>query len=129
MSLPGAQQPSPAFDEPAPASRPTGSARSPLGLVSFIAGAVNVLLGTVLSFAVSATIIAAAGDYTAVGMLQLGQTVVSVLLALVAVVTGVIALLRRGAPKGFAAAGTALGGASLFGVLASVAQSALYQLF
>lgn len=127
MTLPGSPQPSTSDATTAYTAAPPN--RSPLGLVSFIAGVVNVLLGSVLSFAVSATIISAAGDYTAVGVLQVAHSAVSVLLALVAIVTGVIVLLKRGAPKGFAAAGTALGAAELFGLLVSFGHAAFYQLF
>jgi hypothetical protein len=155
MSLPGAQQPpttsghaepgvAPAGAAPADAapygaspyggSAPGGSApgaraRSPLALVSFIIAIANILIGWVLSFAISGAIVSATDSYATVGVLQLVNSVLTVLLALVSLVTGLIALLKRGAPKGFAAAGTALGGAALFGVLMGVAQAAFYQLF
>ena len=45
---------------------------------------------------------------------------------LISVVLGTIVLLKRGAPKGFAAAGTALGGSAVFGVIVGFVQAALY---
>lgn len=150
MSLPGAQQPpttghgepgsaTPYGGSPYGGSVPGGSvpgssvpaapARSPLGLVSFIVAIANVVIGWGLAFAVSGAIVSAGDSYATIGVLQLVNSVVTVLLALVSIVTGLIALLRRGAPKGFAAAGTALGSVALFGVLMGVAQAAFYQLF
>lgn len=108
---------------------PTAPARSPLGVVSFIVAVANIILGWVLSFAISGAIVSATDSYATVGVLQLVNSVITVLFALVSLVTGVIALLKRGAPKGLAAAGTALGGEALFGVLMGLAQAVFYQLF
>jgi hypothetical protein len=119
---------------PTPFTAPTGpgsaqpSSRSTLGVISFVTAVVNVLVGAGLSLAISATVLSSAGsDYQALAVIQIVQSVLTVLLALTSVITGLVVLLKPGVAKGFAAAGTALGGAALFGVLTGLAQNLVFQ--
>ena len=93
-------------------------ARNPLGLASLIVGAIPSLLG-VFFLLVQAALITS-GDAQAFGAVSTASSVLSGLLGAAALILGLVALARRGASKTLAAAGIALGAATLVGVLGSL---------
>ena len=105
-----------------PAERNT--ARNTLGVVSFALGLATVLVSTMQSLVVILLVrFAGSGlPYTLVNII--GMSLVGILGA-VALVLGIVALLRRGAPKGFAGAGTALGGQAVFFLLLNLVENAV----
>lgn len=104
-----------------------GPARNRLGLVALILGAIPSVLGLIFLLAQAAMI--AGGDPYAIGTLSGVATVLNGLLGLAALIVGLIALTRRGLGKALAAAGTALGAATLVGVLGNLLYAASFQLF
>ncbi|WP_152030870.1 hypothetical protein [Agromyces aureus] len=117
-------------DSPATATAaPAAPTRSALALVSFIAGLTVVLLGVLVTLLYPLIFISQPMSTGVVVVVQTGSGILTALVALVAVVTGTIALLKRGgASKTLAAAGTALGGAAIVQLLAGLVQSGLFQL-
>ncbi|WP_368497421.1 hypothetical protein [Herbiconiux sp. A18JL235] len=104
-----------------------GLARNRLGLVALILGAIPSVLGLIFLLAQAAMI--AGGDPYSVGTLSGVAMVLNGLLGLAALIVGLIALTRRGLGKALAAAGTALGAATLVGVLGNLLYAASFQLF
>lgn len=105
------------YGQPAPA--PEATKRNVFGLVAFLAAATGVLLSLVqqvLPYFVWQTL--GSSGYSAVA---LGFSSVLTLLALVAVGFGIAGLVVRNAPRAMAAAGLALGVASLLSILVSLA--------
>ncbi|MGV8885447.1 MAG: hypothetical protein ACOH1T_07650 [Microbacteriaceae bacterium] len=98
---------------------------NPLGKISFFLGVSIVVFEVV--FSVVRTSIIATENFSLVGAIGLVQSIVVGVLAVAAVITGLIALTRVGLPRGFAAAGTALGGMALINVATGLLNSALLQ--
>ncbi|MFB6610455.1 hypothetical protein ACFCVO_09055 [Agromyces sp. NPDC056379] len=98
-----------------------------LGVISFVIGAgvvlVTRLLGLAAPLLISTGLPAA---YELISGLGLLANVLSLVLGIAALVLGVLVLLRRGAPKGFAAAGAALGGAEVLSAFIGFGQTAFY---
>lgn len=113
-----------AYGSPAPA---TGARRSPLAVVAFAFGVATVLVGAVVTLAFPFVLSSAGYSPSSVGVLQLVNGILTGMLALVATVTGAVALVRRLPGAALASAGTALGAAALLGVVLSLVQGALYQ--
>ncbi|HVX09342.1 hypothetical protein [Humibacter sp.] len=100
------------------------AARNTLGVVSFAAGLATVLVSMMQSL-VQILLVRFAGSgipYTLVNIA--GMSLVGILGA-AALVLGIVALLRRGAPKGLAGAGTALGGQAVFFLLLNLVENAV----
>ncbi len=85
------------------------------------------LAGGVASLALP-LVLSSGYDPTVVGLLQLVRGALTGLLALVATVTGTVALVRRQPGTALAAAGTALGASALFGIVGGLVQGALYRM-
>jgi len=100
-----------------------------LGVIAFAVGVASVvitrLLGLVTPFLISTALPMA---YELITTLGLVANVLSLVLGIGALVLGLIVLLRRDAPKGFAAAGAALGGAEVLSALIGLGQSAVYSM-
>ncbi|MBD8078749.1 hypothetical protein [Cellulosimicrobium arenosum] len=106
---------------------PTSRRRSPLAVTSFVAGLVTVLVGTLVTL-VYPFILSASGYSPAVlSTVQIGNGFLGGIAGLVALVTGLLALSRRDAGTGLAAAGAALGGSAVLGVVVALAQGLLYR--
>lgn len=106
--------------EPAPVT-------NPLGRISFFLGVAIVALG--LAFTLTQTaLLASSSGVPALGALSLAHGVLSLALAITAVVTGTLGLIRPGLPRGFAAAGTALGASTLVGLLSTLLTYVIFQL-
>lgn len=118
---------------PAPGSasgRPEGAGRpgrNPLGLASLVAGALISLLG--LLFIVVQAAVIGSGSPEALGALSAVAGVLTALLGIAAIVLGVVAILRPGLSKTFAAAGIALGAAGLVSVFGTILSTVLIQVF
>jgi len=99
--------------------------RAGIALVAFWAGVATVLAGT--AYTLLLPVLLRSASYASVPFAALGAVhgVVSVVLALVATGTGLVALARRVPGTGFAAAGTALGAAALLSVVVGLLQGAL----
>lgn len=126
-----APQPGPETWSPTAAygtSSPVPARRSPLAVTAFVSGVVTVLVGGLASLALP-LVLSSGYDPTAVGLLQFARGTLTGLLALVATVTGTVALVRRQPGTGLASAGTALGASALFGLVSGLVQGALYQVF
>jgi len=104
-----------------------GPRRSPLAVVAFVAGTATVLVGAVFTLAFPFVLSSSGYAPSSVGVLQLVNGILTGVLALVATVTGAVALVRRLPGTALASAGTALGAAALLGVALGLAQGALYQ--
>ena len=115
-------QPDPALSRTSEQYRP--AARNILGVVSFAVGLATVLVSMLrsLGLIVLVGLAGSALPYTLVNIV--GMSLEGILGA-VALVLGIVALLRRGAPKGFAGAGTALGGQAVFFLLLSLVENAV----
>lgn len=126
-----APQPGPeTWSAPAPhgsSSPAPGPRRSPLAVVAFVAGTATVLVGAVFTLAFPFVLSSSGYAPSSVGVLQLVNGILTGVLALVATVTGAVALARRLPGTALASAGTALGAAALLGVALGLAQGALYQ--
>ena len=107
--------------EPAPVT-------NPLGRISFFLGITIVALGLVFTIT-QAVLVASSSGAPALGALTLAHAVLSLALAITAVVTGTLGLIRPGLPRGLAAAGTALGASTLVGLLSTLLTYAIFQLF
>lgn len=120
--------------EPAAASTTPAAPARPgraLGIVAFVAGVATVLIDALTTLIYPMVLLGSdynAGTSAVVAAVGAASGILNLLLGLVAVVLGIIVLVRRGAPKGFAAAGTALGAAALVHVAFSGIQSLLYTL-
>jgi hypothetical protein len=99
--------------------------RNPLGLASLLVGAAISLLG-LLFLVIQAAVITTA-DPQALGAVSAVNGVLSALLAIAAIVLGIVAITRRGLSKTFAAAGIALGAAALVSVFGSFSYGLLVQ--
>ncbi|WP_069387852.1 hypothetical protein [Cellulosimicrobium cellulans] len=111
----------PGWQPPAPAD----ARRRGLAVTAFVTGIATVLVGVVLGLAVP--FVNASGlDLDAMSAIQTTDGVLTVVLSLVAVITGSVALARKEGAA-LAAAGTALGAAGLLTVAAGLLHGALYQ--
>ncbi|MBN0039186.1 hypothetical protein JN535_03230 [Cellulosimicrobium cellulans] len=117
----------PALSPHGSSSPAPGARRSPLAVVAFVAGAATVLVGAVFTLALPFVLSSSGYSPSSVGVLQLVNGILTGVLALVATVTGAVALVRRLPGTALAAAGTALGAAALLGVVLGLVQGALYQ--
>lgn len=109
----------------APAEPKTNRTR--LGVTSFIIGAAGVLLTSIFTLTIPLLVRSDVSSYALVSVVGLGSTALALVLGLVALILGVIVLLKKdGTPRGFAAAGAALGGAQVFSALIGFAQSVMY---
>jgi hypothetical protein len=121
------QQPEqPQHPQQPPADRVPKPGRNPLGLASLLVGAAISLLG-LLFLVIQAGLITTA-DPQSIGAVSAVNGALSGLLAIVAIVLGVIAITRPGLSKTFAAAGIALGAAALVSVIGSFSYGLLVQL-
>ncbi|MDO9395393.1 MAG: hypothetical protein Q7T71_02465, partial [Herbiconiux sp.] len=68
------------------------------------------------------------GDPELFGALNLTSSVLTGLLGAAALIVGLVAISRRGAPKALAAAGIALGGAALVNVFGTILYTAVLNL-
>lgn len=109
-----------------PTSSPRAAARNPLGLASLVIGALAPLLGLLFLFIQAGALRAMSGDIF--GAVNTVHTVLDALIGLAAVILGLVALSKRGASKTLAAAGIALGAATLVGVLGAIIYPVLVQL-
>ncbi|QEO14594.1 hypothetical protein FLP10_09305 [Agromyces intestinalis] len=115
---------------PAASSSPYGVApdarpRNVIGVAAFIAGVASKLVGVIFGLSVPA-ILAADGAY---GVYQLASFITSVLgfvLGAVALVLGIVGLVRPGRPRGFAAAGAAIGAVVVVEVAVGLLQGLVY---
>ncbi|WP_454041778.1 hypothetical protein [Cellulosimicrobium sp. Marseille-Q8652] len=103
--------------------------RSGLALVSFWAGVATVVVGAVYTLALPVVLRSMSFTSTSYVVLQAGHGILSVVLALVAVITGLVVLGRRAPGTGFAAAGTALGAAAILNVVLGLLQGVLIRSF
>lgn len=110
--------------EPQATEQPGPGVRNALGLVSFGIGLATVLVSVLQSFGLILLVrFAGSGlPYTLVNVI--GMSLVGILGA-VALVLGIVALVRRGAPKGFAGAGAALGGQAVLFLLVNLIENAV----
>ena len=122
-SAPSSSPYGPSSSVPAPGAR-----RSPLAVVAFVSGTATVLVGAVFTLAFPFVLSSSGYSPSSVGVLQLVNGILTGVLALVATVTGAVALARRLPGTALAAAGTALGAAALLGAVLGLVQGALYQL-
>ncbi|GAA2248042.1 hypothetical protein N1031_17940 [Herbiconiux moechotypicola] len=107
------------FVTPAAPAPPSGkAAANPLGFVSLVMGTVPSLLGIVFLLVQAALL--GVGDPATIGSVSTANTVLSGLFGIAAVVLAIVALTRRGASKVLAAAGLALGAATLVGVFGNL---------
>ena len=109
----------------APAST-TGAVRNPLAMVSFVLGAVAVLLAVVFVFIQAAVF--GSGSAAALGMVGLVHGILSGLLGVAAIATGVVALLGNKPRKPLAAAGVALGASEVFATILGLFTGLIYTL-
>jgi hypothetical protein len=110
--------------EPQSTEQPGPGVRNALGVVSFGIGLATVLVSVLQSFGLILLVrFAGSGlPYTLVNVI--GMSLVGILGA-VALVLGIVALVRRGAPKGFAGAGAALGGQAVLFLLVNLIENAV----
>lgn len=110
--------------EPQSTERPGPGVRNALGVVSFGIGLATLLVSVLQSFGLILLVrFAGSGlPYTLVNVI--GMSLVGILGA-VALVLGIVALVRRGAPKGFAGAGAALGGQAVLFLLVNLIENAV----
>lgn len=113
---------------PAAAPGPTTNFRL-LGVISFGIGAAAVLLTRLISLVSPLMISVGMPSYSLITGLGIFANAISLLLGIAALALGLVVLLRRGAPKGFAAAGTALGGAEVLNALIGFGQTAFYSFY
>lgn len=98
-----------------------------IGVISFVIGAAAVLMTRLLGLI--APLMVSTGlpwAYSLISGMGILANALSLILGIVALVLGLAVLLRRGAPKGFAAAGAALGGAEILSALIGFGQAAFY---
>lgn len=110
--------------EPQSTEQPGPGVRNALGVASFGIGLATVLVSVLQSFGLILLVrFAGSGlPYTLVNVI--GMSLVGILGA-VALVLGIVALVRRGAPKGFAGAGAALGGQAVLFLLVNLIENAV----
>jgi hypothetical protein len=109
---------------PQPSQPSQPAVRNALGMVSFVLGLATVLVNVLQSFGVIILVrFAGSGlPYSLVNIV--GMSLVGILGA-VALVIGIVALLKRGAPKGLAGAGVALGGEAVLFLLVNLVENAI----
>ena len=110
---------------PAVGQAPTTNFRL-LGLIAFIIGAAAVLMTRLLSLVAPLMISAGLPSYSLIAGMGIFANALSLILGIAALTLGLVVLLRRGTPKGFAAAGAALGGAEILNALIGFGQTAFY---
>jgi hypothetical protein len=98
-----------------------------LGLVAFVIGLVGVFIDVLQS--IGLFLFARYGGPVPYAMVNTFGTYLIGLIGAVALVLGLLALLRRGAPRGFAAAATALGGTTVLFVLLGLVENLLLVAF
>jgi hypothetical protein len=98
-----------------------------LGLVAFVIGLVGVFIDVLQSIALF--LFARYGGPLPYAFVDTFGTYLIGVIGAVALVLGVIALLRRGVPRGFAAAATALGGTTVLFVLLGLVENLLLVAF
>ncbi|PPF87831.1 hypothetical protein C5B96_03330, partial [Subtercola sp. Z020] len=89
--------------------------RNPLGVVALVVGVVGIVFNVL--FTLVQAVATGQRMYELLATFALGHAILAIVIALATIALGVIALLRPGAPRGAAGAGTALGAASLVSVL------------
>jgi hypothetical protein len=115
--------------DPYASSMPVASPRNPLGRASLIVASIGVLLGVIVQvMATGMPFIMQSADLEPmqVGLLLGAFGVVRGVIALVALILGLMALGKYGAPKGAAGAGTALGATGVLGAIVSVLLPAVF---
>ncbi|MBD5785138.1 hypothetical protein IF650_02995 [Cellulosimicrobium terreum] len=116
-------------DVPAPAGLPSAARRrSALAVTSFVAGLVTVLVGTLVTLLYPFILSASGYSPITLSTIQIVNTFLGGVAGLVALVTGLLALARRDAGTGLAAAGAALGGAAVLSVVVSLVQGLLFRM-
>ncbi|MGA0567432.1 hypothetical protein ACO2Q7_08880 [Rathayibacter sp. KR2-224] len=108
--------------QPTPSPVHEGRTRNTLGVVSFILGLAVVLVSLVQTFSLLIVVRTYNVAYSVIS--GIGMSVVGVL-GVAALAVGIVALLKRGAPKGFAGAGVALGGQALLFLLVNLVETAV----
>ncbi|WP_291055732.1 hypothetical protein [Herbiconiux sp.] len=106
---------SPYYPQPS-AAEPTRPAPNPLGLASLVVGAIGPLLGA-LFLIIQAVALGSGGGTDVFQIVSTTGNVLSGLVAVAALVLGLVAITRPGRSKTLAAAGIALGASGLVGVL------------
>lgn len=101
-------------------------ARNPLGIIALAAGVVGILFN--ILFTLVQAVAVSQRAYDLLGAFSIGHSVLAIVLALATIALGIIALVRPDAPRGAAAAGTALGAASLASVLTGFLYTGVIQL-
>lgn len=112
----------------APAQVPPAAPGAALAVVSLSAGIATVLIGSLFVLILPSLYRGGYDVFALVNVVQIANGGLTLLLGLVAVVTGVVALLRKG-PRGRARAGggIALGAAALASVVVTLLQTVLFQ--
>ncbi|WP_440710268.1 hypothetical protein [Herbiconiux sp. YIM B11900] len=110
----------------AAAPPPTRLAPNPLGLASLVVGAIGPLLGAL--FLIIQAVSLGSGGTDAFQVIGSIGNVLSGLVAVAALVLGLVAITRRGRSKTLAAAGIALGASGLVGVLSVLLYGAVLSL-
>ncbi len=106
------------------AAPPTSSPKkNPIGVAGFVVGAVIPLFQLITVVATTQLSTDVVSVFAVVGVVK---GVVAGVLGVAAVTLGVIGLVLRDRPRGFAAAGTALGASALLGVFGSLLAAALF---
>ncbi|WP_147305296.1 hypothetical protein [Subtercola boreus] len=90
-------------------------ARNTLGIVALMVGVVGILFNVL--FTLVQAVVVGQGMYELLATFGVAHSVLAIVIALATIALGIVALLRPGAPRGAAGAGTALGAASLVSVL------------
>ena len=115
------------MSETAPAAAQAPANFRLLGVIAFIIGAAAVLMTRLLSLVAPLMISTGLPSaYSLISGMGIFANALSLLLGIAALALGIVVLLRRGAPKGFAAAGAALGGAEVLNALIGFGQAAFY---
>ncbi|RFA15403.1 hypothetical protein B7R21_05150 [Subtercola boreus] len=89
--------------------------RNTLGIVALVVGVVGILFNVL--FTLVQAVVVGQGMYELLATFGVAHSVLAIVIALATIALGIVALLRPGAPRGAAGAGTALGAASLVTVL------------
>lgn len=105
---------------------PAGGSRNPLGTASLIIGVAVVLLGFVLM--VVSAVVLAGGDFGVLSLINVVNTFVGGILALVGTVLGIMGVAAKNRPKVAAGIGLGACGATLVGILSSFAYTGLLTL-
>ncbi|RFA22374.1 hypothetical protein [Subtercola boreus] len=98
-----------------------GHGRNPLGLIALVVGAVGILFNVL--FTLVQAVAVGQGMYDLLSTFAVAHSILAIVIAVATIALGVLALLKKGAPKAAAGAGTALGAASLVSVLTGLLYS------